>query len=165
MDARHRRRIEECLQQRGNALHEYIERVLHDEPNNCEFLELAAECANGAAQNEAELSFRMRAFSAAPNFTALRRLADVLSRTGRHEIAAEAWLHVARARPLDAQAFAEAARALVKLERHGLAAAAWECACRIQPHNAAYASEHADSLRRSADSPAQGSEAKGRRQL
>ncbi|HEY2734243.1 MAG TPA: hypothetical protein VGI70_09670, partial [Polyangiales bacterium] len=127
------------------------------------FLELAAECANGRDQSEAELSFRMRAFSAAPNFAALRRLADVLSRTGRYEIAAEAWLHVARARPLDAQAFAEAARSLTKLERHGLAAAAWDCACRIQPHNAVYANEYADALRRSAGSPAQGSAAKGRR--
>jgi tetratricopeptide (TPR) repeat protein len=163
MHARHRRRIEQCLDQRGSEqLRAYIDDVLREEPDNCEFLELAAECANGASQCELELSFRMRAFTTAPNFAALRRLADVLGRTGRWEMAAEAWLNVARARPLDAQAFAEAAIALGRLDRQALAAAAWECACRIQPDNAVYADEHAKALVRSTISSAQGIAAKGR---
>jgi hypothetical protein len=163
MNTHHKLRIEQCLHgQGGDELREYIEHVLRDEPNNSEFLELAAECANGASQSEVELSFRMRAFMASPNFSALRRLADVLGRTARWEMAAEAWLHVARARPLDAQAFAEAARALVRLDRQALAAAAWDCACRIQPDNTCYAAEHAKALQRSGGVAAQETMAKGR---
>jgi tetratricopeptide (TPR) repeat protein len=163
MNTHHRRRIEQCLDQRGTEqLREYIDGVLREEPDNCEFLELAAECANGASQCELELSFRMRAFTTSPNFAALRRLADVLGRTGHWEMAAEAWLNVARARPLDDQAFAEAAVALGRLDRPALAAAAWECACRIQPDNASYAAEHAKALARSNARSPQGIAAKGR---
>jgi hypothetical protein len=166
VEAHHRRSIEKCLDERAGAqLREYIEHVLLDEPNNVEFLELAADCSHGACDKEAELRFRMRAFSASPAFGALRKLADVLSRTGRWEMAAEAWLHVARARPLDAQAFAEAASALCRQQRYDLAAGSWECACRIQPHNEDYAAGHADAVRRSMLRTTQGSSPKGRRQL
>jgi cytochrome c-type biogenesis protein CcmH/NrfG len=80
-------------------------------------------------------------------------------------MAAEAWLHVARARPFDSQAFAEGGAALCQLERYRLAADAWECACRIQPHNEDYANAHADALQKSARQAAQGSHPKGRKQL
>jgi tetratricopeptide (TPR) repeat protein len=166
VDAHHRRSIEKCLDERGGTqLREYIEHVLLDEPNNVEFLELAADYSHGASDKEAELRFRMRAFSAAPAFGALRKLADVLSRTGHWEMAAEAWLHVARARPLDAQAFAEAGAALCRQQRYDLAAGSWECACRIQPHNEDYAAGHADAVQQSVLRTPQGSSPKGRRQL
>ena len=166
MDAHHRRRIETCLGEPNSApLREYIDHVLRQEPNNVEFLELAAECSHGASDSESELRYRMRAFSVAPTFAALRKLAAVLSNTKRWEMAAEAWLHVARARPLDAQAFAEAAQALGRLGRYELATGSWECACRIQPHNEDYAAGYADTLRRSAAQTPQGSDPKGRRQL
>ena len=166
MDAHHRRRLEGCLGEAGTgSVRAYIDHVLLEEPNNVEFLELAAECSAGASDSESELRFRMRAFSVTPTFGALRKLAAVLSRTRRWEMAAEAWLHVARARPLDAQAFAEAASALGLLERFELAMSSWECACRIQPHNEDYARGYADALRRSAARTPQGSDPKGRRQL
>jgi tetratricopeptide (TPR) repeat protein len=166
VDAHHRECIEKCLDQRGGAeLRKYIEHVLLDEPNNVEFLELAADWSHGACDAEAELRFRMRAFSAVPTFSSLRKLAAVLSSTARWEMAAEAWLHVARARPLDAHAFAEGAAALYELARYQLAANSWECACRIQPHNEDYANAHANALGRSQQQIPQGSSPKGRSQL
>jgi hypothetical protein len=166
VDPHHRRHVESCLGQSNRApLREYIQHVLLDEPNNVEFLELAAECSRGDSDSEAELRFRMRAFSVAPTFSALRKLAAVLSQTKRWEMAAEAWLHVARARPLDAQAFAEAAKALGRSERHGLAMNSWECACRIQPHNEDYATGYAEALQRSAPQTPQDSDPNNRRQL
>jgi tetratricopeptide (TPR) repeat protein len=166
VDAHHRERIEQCLDEHGGTeLRKYIDHVLLDEPDNVEFLELAADWSHGASDREAELRFRMRAFSVAPNFGSLRRLAAVLSSTARWDMAAEAWLHVARARPLDAHAFAEAAAALYQLERFQLAANSWECACRIQPHNEDYTNAHANALRRSEEQTAQGSGPKGRKQL
>jgi len=166
VDAHHREHIERCLDDHAAAeLRQYIEHVLSDEPNNVEFLELAADCSHGVSDGEAELHFRMRAFSVAPTFGSLRKLAAVLSSTARWEMAAEAWLNVARARPLDAQAFAEAGAALCQLERYRLAVNSWECACRIQPHNEAYANAHADALQKSGLQTAQGSNPKSRKQL
>ena len=166
MDAHQRRRIESYLGEPNSAgLRNYIDHLLREDPNNVEFLELAAECSHGSNDSEGELRFRMRAFSIAPTFASLRKLAGVLSRTERWEMAAEAWLNVARARPLDAQAFAEAATALSKLERHELAKGSWECACRIQPHNPHYAAGYADALVQTTSQTPQGSDPKSRKQL
>ena len=95
----------------------------------------------------AELSSYRREFNAAPSFTTLRKLAELWSQSQHWELAAQAWLHVAHARPNDAQAYAGAAQALAHLDRHEAAARVWEHACRIQPSNAQYADAHARALR------------------
>jgi cytochrome c-type biogenesis protein CcmH/NrfG len=106
---------------------------------------------------EAELWSCRRAFRKAPTFGSLRRLASVLSRTARWEMAAEAWLHVSHARPDDADAFAEAGDALSHLQRHQLAATSFACACRLRPDNRVFADRHAAALRDSEAPPAQAS--------
>jgi hypothetical protein len=95
----------------------------------------------------AELSSYRREFIAAPSFATLRKLAALWSESRHWELAAEAWLHVAHARPNDAQAYAGAAQALAHLDRHEAAARVWEHACRIQPNNAQYADAHARAVR------------------
>ena len=115
-----------------------------------------------AAQDPAELSSCRRAFIAAPSFTTLRKLAELWSATQHWELAAEAWLHVAHARPNDAQAYAGAAQALSHLERHEAAARVWEHACRIQPDNAQYADAHARAVRDSHPPVAQANPGVGR---
>ena len=100
-----------------------------------------------AGLEPAELSSCRRAFNAAPSFTTLRKLAELWTETQRWELAAQAWLHVAHARPNDAQAYAGAAEALSHLERYTAAARVWEHACRIQPDNAQYADAHARAVR------------------
>jgi tetratricopeptide (TPR) repeat protein len=166
VEAHHQERLSAWLDLRDvGRVRAYVESVLLEEPENGEFLELAADCAHGANDYEAELRFRMRGFTLHPNFTALRKVADVLSRTNRWEMAAEAWLHIARARPLDAQAFAEAASALSRLQRYDLAATSWECACRIQPDNPVYADAHAAAIRSSDSERPQGLGTKGRKNL
>jgi Flp pilus assembly protein TadD len=94
-----------------------------------------------------DLSSCRREFIAAPSFATLRKLAELWSQGQHWELAAEAWLHVAHARPNDAQAYAGAALALSQLERHDAAARVWEHACRIQPNNAQYADAHARAVR------------------
>lgn len=96
---------------------------------------------------QVEIERFRRSFSAAPSFATLRKLAELWS-THRHwELAAEAWLHVAHARPNDAQAYAAAAIALSQLAKHADAARMWEQACRIQPQNTQYANAHAQAVR------------------
>ena len=109
-----------------------------------------------------ELSSCRRAFIAAPSFTTLRKLAALWTETQHWELAAEAWLHVAHARPTDAQAYAGAALALSHLERHEAAARVWEHACRIQPNNAQYADAHAQAMRDSTPPVAQAKSSVGR---
>lgn len=94
-----------------------------------------------------ELSSCRREFIAAPSFTTLRKLAELWTHSQHWELAAQAWLHVAHARPNDAQAYAGAAEALSHLERHEAAARVWGHACRIQPNNAQYADAHARAVR------------------
>ena len=106
----------------------------------------------------AELSTCRSAFIAAPSFTTLRKLAELWSETQHWELAAQAWLHVAHARPNDAQAYAGAAQALSHLERYEAAARVWEHACRIQPDNAQYADAHARAVRDSNPPVAQANE-------
>jgi tetratricopeptide (TPR) repeat protein len=115
-----------------------------------------------AGLEPAELSSCRRAFLAAPSFTTLRKLAELWSETQHWELAAEAWLHVAHARPHDAQAYAGAAQALSHLERHEAAARVWEQACRIQPQNAQYADAHARAVRDSKPPVPQTNESVGR---
>jgi tetratricopeptide (TPR) repeat protein len=100
-----------------------------------------------ASPPDEELSSCRRAFSAAPSFTTLRKLAELWTDAQHWELAAEAWLHVAHARPNDAQAYAGAAQALSHLERYEAAARVWEHACRIQPENTQYADAHARAVR------------------
>jgi len=102
-----------------------------------------------------ELSSCRRSFIAAPSFATLRKLATLWSEAQHWELAAQAWLHVAHARPNDAQAYAGAAEALSHLERHEAAARVWEHACRIQPENAQYADAHAQAVRDSTPPVAQ----------
>jgi Flp pilus assembly protein TadD len=100
-----------------------------------------------SSAEQTELDSCRRSFSAAPSFTTLRKLAELWT-TGQHwELAAEAWIHVAHARPNDAQAYARAATALEHLRKHADAARMWEHACRIQPNNPQYANAHAQAVR------------------
>jgi tetratricopeptide (TPR) repeat protein len=87
------------------------------------------------------------AFRAAPSFARLRKLAELWESTEHWELSAEAWLHVTRARPGDAQAFAHAAVALSHLAKYDESARMWREACRIQPNNQAYAHAYAQALR------------------
>jgi hypothetical protein len=114
--------------------------------------------------DDSELLSCRRAFSRSPTFGSLRQLACLLSRTAHWEMAAEAWLHVTRARPADAAAFAEAGTALSHLQRHQLAATSFACACRLRPDNATYAEQHAAAVRDSQMPPAQVTTANIRRQ-
>ncbi|HTU57996.1 MAG TPA: hypothetical protein VMF89_06175 [Polyangiales bacterium] len=99
----------------------------------------------GAQQTE--LDTCRKSFNAAPSFTTLRKLAELWMRQQHWELAAEAFIHVAHARPNDAQAYAGAASALSQLAKHADAARMWEHACRIQPHNTQYANAHAQAVR------------------
>jgi Flp pilus assembly protein TadD len=96
-----------------------------------------------------ELDTCRRSFNAAPSFTTLRKLAELWTSQQHWELAAEAWIHVANARPNDAQAYAGAASALSQLAKHADAARMWEHACRIQPQNTQYANAcaHAQAVR------------------
>lgn len=96
---------------------------------------------------EAQLSRVRSAFRAAPSFTGLRKLAELWASTEHWELSAEAWLHVTRACPDDAQAFAHAAVALSRLAKYEESARMWQEACRIQPDNRAYRDAYAQSLR------------------
>lgn len=94
-----------------------------------------------------ELDTCRKSFNAAPSFTTLRKLAELWMSQQHWELAAEAFIHVAHARPNDAQAYAGAACALSQLAKHADAARMWEHACRIQPHNTQYANAHAQAMR------------------
>jgi|GEM_PF-6642373 len=96
---------------------------------------------------QAELDTCRKSFNAAPSFTTLRKLAELWMCQQHWELAAEAFIHVAHARPNDAQAYAGAASALSHLDKHADAARMWEHACRIQPHNTQYANAHAQAVR------------------
>lgn len=96
---------------------------------------------------QSELDTCRRSFNAAPSFTTLRKLAELWTSNQHWELAAEAWLHVAYARPNDAQAYAGAATALSHLAKHADAARLWERACHIQPQNTQYAKAHAQAVR------------------
>ena len=101
----------------------------------------------GPSTEQAELDTCRRSFNAAPSFTTLRKLAELWTCQQHWALAAEAWIHVAHARPNDAQAYAGAASALSHLAKHADAARMWEHACRIQPHNTQYANAHAQAVR------------------
>jgi uncharacterized protein HemY len=96
---------------------------------------------------EAQLEDCRRSFNAAPSFTTLRKLAELWTSQQHWQLAAEAWIHVAHARPNDAQAYACAAAALSRLAKHTDAARMWEHACRIQPQNTQYANAHEQAVR------------------
>ena len=96
---------------------------------------------------EAQLCRVRSAFRAAPSFAGLRKLAELWESTEHWELSAEAWLHVTRARPSDAQAFAHAANALSRLAKYDESARMWQEACRIQPDNQAYAHAYAQAMR------------------
>jgi hypothetical protein len=100
-----------------------------------------------SVEDEAQLEDCRRSFTAAPSFTTLRKLAELWTGQQHWELAAEAWIHVAHARPNDAQAYAGAAAALSHLAKHADAARMWEHACRIQPQNTQYANAHAQAVR------------------
>ncbi|MET0388583.1 MAG: hypothetical protein ABW321_21610 [Polyangiales bacterium] len=106
-------------------------------------------------EDQVELDSCRHQFTAAPSFGTLRKLAELWLRTEHWELAAQAFLHVARARPSDAQAFAGAAEALTHLACYDLAARLWDRACRMQPDNRVYAEAHARALRDSKSLPAQ----------
>jgi Flp pilus assembly protein TadD len=103
--------------------------------------------AQQSSPEQAELDTCRRSFNAAPSFSTLRKLAELWTCQQHWELAAEAWIHVAHARPNDAQAYAGAACALAQLAKHADAARMWEHACRIQPHNTQYANSHAQAVR------------------
>lgn len=135
--------------------------------DDCEDLELAAECARDASDGEAELHFRMRAFRAAPSFGALRRLADALSRTHHLEMAAEAWRYLARACPRDAEACAAAQHAAERLterdEPSDMRLPASECG--TPPHISDTENGRPSGVYRSQNAPTQGSDSKSRKHL
>lgn len=111
---------------------------------------MSTETHNGdldASYEPSELDTCRRSFNAAPSFTTLRKLAELWTENKHWELAAEAWLHVAHARPNDAQAYAGAAAALSQLAKHADAARMWEHACRIQPQNTQYAKAHEQAVR------------------
>jgi Flp pilus assembly protein TadD len=103
--------------------------------------------AQPASPEQAELDTCRMSFNAAPSFSTLRKLAELWMCRKHWQLAAEAWSHVAHARPFDAQAYAGAACALSQLAKHADAARMWEHACRIQPHNTQYANAHAQAVR------------------
>lgn len=140
------------------GVREYVENMPREAPTEPEDLELAAQCARDARDDEAELHFRLRAFSVAPSFGALRRLADALSRSEHLEMAAEAWRYIARACPLDAGARAEAQTAQTRLSSR-------VPACGIEPHNQGEADGRVSGVYRSHDAPAQGTDPKSRKHL
>jgi hypothetical protein len=136
-------------------------------PNDHDDLERAAECARGACDGEAELHFRLRAFSASPSFGALRRLADALSRTQHLEMAAEAWRYVARARPLDAEACAAADSAETRLSQRSSppAAPAEGPECGTAPHSSNAENGRPSGVYRSHEAPTQEADPKSRKHL
>lgn len=105
--------------------------------------------------HEEQLRSCMKAFSAAPSFTNLRRLAELWEGEERWSLCAQAWLHVTNARPHDAQACAHAAVALSRLAQHELSTQLWARACRIQPDNREYAAAYARAIRESEQPQAQ----------
>lgn len=114
-------------------------------------------------QGQSDLDACRKSFNAAPSFTTLRKLAELWMRQQHWELAAEAFIHVAHARPNDAQAYAGAASALSQLAKHADAARMWEHACRIQPHNTQYANAHAQAVRDSQPPIAQTDSSSGTR--
>ena len=112
---------------------------------------------------QSELDTCRKSFNAAPSFSTLRKLAELWMSQQHWELAAEAFMHVAHARPNDAQAYAGAAVALSQLAKHADAARMWEHACRIQPHNTQYANAHAQAVRDSQPPMAQTDSSSGTR--
>jgi len=96
------------------------------------------EAQENQAEAQAQLNSCRLAWRAAPSFRTLRELAELWGRTEHWELAAEAWMHIARACPSDARAMACAAGALNRLERYELSIKLWERACRLDPDNQEY---------------------------
>ena len=163
--ARHRSSAREARDNGG--VREYVERMSRVAADECEDLELAAQCAHEASDDEAELHFRMRAFRAAPSFGALRRLADALSRTQHLEMAAEAWRYLARACPRDAQACAAAQHAAERLTEREAGAdmqlPAFECG--TPAHSGSGENGRPSGVYRSQDASTQENDPKSRKHL
>jgi hypothetical protein len=127
---------------------------------------LAVKPAAISSENaEADLRLCELEFNRAPSFARLQRLAQALTRCEHWERAAQAWLHVARARQHDSAAFAAAADAFNRLCRHEQAASALACACRLAPDNQGYVDAHAAAIRGSTQPVAQASTDKSRSEL
>jgi tetratricopeptide (TPR) repeat protein len=105
-----------------------------------------------------------RAFNSAPSFGTLCKLAELWEGEQRWTLSAQAWLHVARARPHDARACARAAVALSRVAQHEQSTELWERACRLQPDNREYAAAYERALRHGRDT-AQANDSLGRTEV
>lgn len=126
-------------------------------------VDMPAQSTQQPSSDQSDLDACRKSFTAAPSFSTLRKLAELWLCQQHWELAAEAFLHVAHARPSDAQAYAGAAAALAHLAKHADAARMWEHACRIQPHNTQYAKAHAQAVRDSQPPIAQTDDSSGTR--